>query len=447
MLPSIDYLRETLGGVIRSMDAQGHAMGDAEKELAALPASYDALAAFAEKLSKLPLREDWEYAEPNDFAGIEAEMAADRNDVLVAIDDIAPYQKKAEAAFLGSVLGCILGKPLEVNPTYDELEKAGRACGEWPIADFISETFLEQLGRRHGSWVDTVKGKINYVAADDDLHYSVMGMINLENYGLDLNYDGVRNTWRDHQCMNFVFGPERLITACVAVDHLDEGQKDKSDARLWQWSELFNPGNEYCGAAIRADAYGYAFPGRPDLAAKYAYIDASFTHRRTGVYSTMYIAAVIALLFVAKEPMAAFEGALKFVPQRSRFHRIMKICLEYVTASKTFEEGYRMINHRFGEYRHCHIYQEVGTLANTLKYAADIWDGVCKQVMQGNDTDSFGCTAGSMLGAFFGPDKLPMDRLALFNDEIQISLASFHEHSLSALAARMGRLPVKFMKE
>jgi ADP-ribosylglycohydrolase len=64
--------------------------------------------------------------------------------------------------------------------------------------------------------------------------------------------------------------------------------------------------------------------------------------------------------------------------------------------------------------------------------------------MQGNDTDSYGCTAGSLLGAWFGPEALPQDKLALFNDEIRVALASFHEHKLSAVAARMGALVRKF---
>ena len=438
MFPPLSYLRQNLASWLDTLSAQGHDIIGMKEKLIALPDSYDALIAFAEEVSNLPLREDWRYVEPLDWPDIENEMDKERSAEISQNANPKDLSKKAEAAFLSSVLGCILGKPIEVAPSLEELKKAGVSCGEWPISDFISEKFLAALGR--GGCKDCTKGNISYVAADDDLHYSIMGMINLENYGLDLDLDGVKNTWLNHQCLNFVFGPERYLLACVGVNHLHEEGKHENDGYYLKWGNIFNPGTELCGAAIRADAYGYAFPGKPDLAAKYAFIDASFSHRRTGVYSAMFIAAAIALMFQAEDPLRAFEGALKFVPQRSRFFHNTKLCLEYVKTSASFDDAYQKIHHRFIDYWSCHIYQEIGTLINTLRYAEGIWDGVCKQVMQGNDTDSFGCTAGSLLGVFFGYDKLPFEKLALFNDEIKVSLASFHEHSLSALARRMGEL-------
>ena len=96
---------------------------------------------------------------------------------------------------------------------------------------------------------------------------------------------------------------------------------------------------------------------------------------------------------------------------------------------------------------HCLIYQEVGTLINTLRFAEDIGDGICKQVSQGNDTDSYGATAGSLLGAYFGPGYLEERWLAPFNDDIHTALAWFYERSLSKLAKRMGALPKRVAAE
>jgi ADP-ribosylglycohydrolase len=192
---------------------------------------------------------------------------------------------------------------------------------------------------------------------------------------------------------------------------------------------------------IRADAYGYACPGDPALAAELAWRDAAMTHRKTGVYATMFAAAAIAAAFTAREPLTIFEIALKFVPRRSRFHRIVADSLNEVRNASDWQDGYRRIHGKYREFSHCLVYQECGTLINTLRFAENVGDGICKQVMQGNDTDSFGATAGSILGAFFGPGHLEDRWLTPFGDEIRTGLNFFYERSLSSLAERISRLP------
>jgi ADP-ribosylglycohydrolase len=192
---------------------------------------------------------------------------------------------------------------------------------------------------------------------------------------------------------------------------------------------------------IRADAWGYACPGRPALAADLAYWDASWTHRRTGIYATMFTAAAIAMAQVATEPLEIFDTAIRFVPRRSRFYRIVADSLQLVSEATDWQDGYARIHGKYAQFSHCQVYQEVGTLINTVRFAESVGDGICKQVMQGNDTDSFGATAGSILGCFFGPGHLEDHWLTPFNDEIHTAIATQPEWRLSKLAARMGQLP------
>ena len=86
---------------------------------------------------------------------------------------------------------------------------------------------------------------------------------------------------------------------------------------------------------------------------------------------------------------------------------------------------------------------------NSTGDAGDIsvGDGVCKQVSQGNDTDSFGATAGSLLGAYLGPGHLEERWLAPFADDLHTTLAQFYERSLAKVARRMGELPRRVAAE
>jgi ADP-ribosylglycohydrolase len=443
MLPPLEVLRRWLAETIQAKDRQGHVVEGLAGELARLPDSYDAFDAFARRLADLPLRDDWPYVEPNGWDEIVAEWDPTRPADPVRGIDLDDAASRAEAAFLASVCGCVLGKPLEVNPTLMEIRRAAEAVGEWPLNDYVSEALLETLGRRHASWRRTTRGRIRYVASDDDLNYTVLGMLLLEQHGLALRRDHIRRAWLAQLPPGWTFGPERFLLLKAGVHSLAKAGEVDYD----RWGSTWNPKDEFCGALIRADALGYACPGRPALAAELAWRDAGWTHRRTGIYGEMFVAAAIALAAVLRDPMDIFHTALKFIPQRSRLHKDTSDALNDVAAARDWLDGYERIHRRYGKATHCCVYQEIGTLINTLRFAEDAGDGICKQVAQGNDTDSFGCTAGSILGAFFGPGHLGRRWLEPFQDEIRTALASFHERSLSRLARRMGELPRKIAAE
>ena len=157
----------------------------------------------------------------------------------------------------------------------------------------------------------------------------------------------------------------------------------------------------------------------------------------------MFVAAAIAAAFVAPDPMEIFRIALQYVPQRSRFAAAVVNSMEYVRTSRDWLEAYEKIHARYREFGGCAIYQEIGTVINAVRFSKDAGDGIGMQVAQGNDTDSFGCTCGSILGAYHGPEGLDRRWLAPRNDTIHTTLADFHEQRLSAVAARMGRLPAR----
>ncbi len=443
MLPSKRLLREQLRKIITAKGEQGHDVSGLDREVDALPDSYDSFEAFALELAALPLRDDWPYVEPSELDGIKAECDPARPTDPLAEVDLEDAARRVRAAFLGSVCGCILGKPLEIMPTMHEIRAAAAACGDWPLDDYISEQLIEKLGRRHRSFRETVRERIRYVAPDDDLNYTIMGMLILEDHGAGFTKQNVKDKWLYNLPVLITFGPERSMLLKSGIDTLFRDEENDFE----RWVTVWNHMDEFCGALIRADAYGYACAGWPALAADLAWRDASWTHRRTGIYGTMFTAAAIATAQVTDNWSEVFETALQFVPRKSRFYEITADCLTEITAASDWIDGYERVHGKYECYGHCRIFQEVGTLINTLRFAESVGDGICKQVAQGNDTDSFGATAGSLLGAFFGPGHLEDRWLAPFNDEIRTGLARFHERSLSALADRMAALPGRVLNE
>lgn len=445
MIPSYGVLRELLKKVIIDKEEQGHVTDNLYEELKKIPDSYDRLNEFSIKLSKLPLRDDWEYVEPNSIEEIWKECDSARPIGIVGSIDAEDISQRIKTAFLSSICGCILGKPLEEFPcpTYYEIKDALIKADQWPLNDYVCEEMLAHFGRRHRSWHETVKGKISYVAPDDDITYKLIAMMLIENYGVKFTKENIKKIWIDHLPIYTTWGPERNILMKTGLSSLAPEVNYDIDA----WGDIFNPGEEQCGAMIRVDPYGYAGAGRPALAAVLAYKDASFTHRKTGIYGAMFVASAISLAPVVSDRMEIFEGALQFVPKRSRFYNIASDSLSEIKMSKDFEDGYNRIHNKYEEYGACRVLQEIGTLMNTMKYSENISDGICKQVIQGNDTDSFGAIAGSLLGAYFGPEYFDNKWIKPFNDDIYTTMGEFNERRLSKLAERMSKLPGIIDKE
>ena len=443
MLPPYDVLRNALRQIIVDKAQQGHITAGLREGVDRLPDSYDAMAAMAAELARLPMRPDWRFVEPNALEEIWAEADPDRATAPLARIDFTAVAPRVETAYISAVCGCILGKPLEVRPTLEQIRTAALAVGDWPIRDYISEAMLTALGRRHTSWHDTVRGRIEYAAPDDDINYKVLGLMLLERHGRDFTKDHLQELWYQNLPAGWQFGPERTLNVRGALWSMMPPGKHSPPVE--EWASVLNPKDEYCGALIRADAYGYACPGHPALAAELAWRDASYTHRRTGIYGTMFAAAAIATAFIARTPLEIFETAVQYIPQRSRFAEVVGDSIEQVRQASDWLDGYGRIHGKYREYDHCRIFQEIGTVINTLQFAADVGDGICKQVSQGNDTDSFGATCGSILGAYFGPDGLDPRWPAPFNDRIVTAVATFHEQRLSAVAGRMAALPARVM--
>jgi ADP-ribosylglycohydrolase len=241
--------------------------------------------------------------------------------------------------------------------------------------------------------------------------------------------------WHYELPVRATFGPERIQLIATAVAALlgDESLDGPG------WGEVLNPTAEWCGALIRADAYGWACPGDPARAAVLARRDAWVTHRRTGVYAAGFVAAAVADALVADptDRLRPLETGLAQLPPRSRLARAVRQALDAVAESGDWFEAYERVHSRFAGYTHCRIYQEIGTLAVSLRFAESVGHGIGLQVCMGNDTDSFGATAGALLGALLGPDAFDEQRwIAPFRDTVHLPLAMHHDTSLEHLAQR-----------
>lgn len=429
-------IREQLSVMLRDKAAQGRDVTGLRERLDQVPQDYQALADIAAQIDAAPFRSDWAYVEPSDLPTILEEQTGRR---VAEPTDRTTFAERARSGFLGSVAGCILGKPVEIMPTLDELRDALDRIGEWPLHDYIPAAVRDAGGLRelHPDYPESVRENIRWVTADDDINYTVLGMMTLERFGRSFTKADVRRMWLENIPLGYTWGPERGF---LTRQGLLMGIEDNPPMDLESLPDSLNPNSEMCGAMIRADAYGYGAPGRPDLAAEMAWRDSSMTHRGNGIYGAMFAAAAIASAFTASDWHEIASVALSYVPRCSRFAAIVADSISEVASATDWLDGYARIHGRYGDFGHCRVFQETGTMINTLRFAESVGDGICKQVSQGNDTDSYGAMAGAILGVHFGPGHLEARWLEPFNDVIHTRVAGLYELSLSAVADRIGGL-------
>ena len=67
------------------------------------------------------------------------------------------------------------------------------------------------VGRRNPSWVETTRGRVRYAASDDDITYTIMGMLLLEKRGKDFSHEDMRQLWLENLPIYLCWGPERTV--------------------------------------------------------------------------------------------------------------------------------------------------------------------------------------------------------------------------------------------
>jgi ADP-ribosylglycohydrolase len=202
-------------------------------------------------------------------------------------------------------------------------------------------------------------------------------------------------------------------------------------------ARYMNPYREWIGAQIRADAFGYACPGRPEEAAGLAFKDAAVSHVKNGIYGEMWVAAMLAAAFVAADPQKAILMGLSEIPRNCRLAEALNTVLTWRAGDATAEDATDRILDEFGHYSGVHTINNAAIVAMALLWGEmDFSRTIGLAVEAGLDTDCNGATAGSVLGAMLGAKAIPQHWTAPLNDAIDTAVEGESNLTITGLAAR-----------
>ncbi len=317
------------------------------------------------------------------------------------------YPTQIEGALMARCAGNILGAIVELYPIW-RMKHVARLCGdEFPPTRYWSRS-ATPFNQRYQTFIceSYTRGKIDGVPVDDDLAYTQVGLLILEEYGLDFTTADVGEAWRKYL-------PMACTAEDVALKNLKAGIAAKKAA------EKDNPYCQWIGADIRADPWGYVAPGWPEKAAELAYRDAYLSHRRNGIYGEMFFAAAIAAAFAVDDPIEAIRIGLTEIPRDCTLAKDVKWALKVGPTVKDHQQARDIVDKRFKGMHPVHTNNNAAlTIFGLFIGGTDVTKVIGQTVAMGLDNDCTAATAGSLVGAVVGGNGVPKRWTRGFNNKM-----------------------------
>ena len=340
------------------------------------------------------------------------------------------YLDKLEGALLARLAGCILGSVVE-GWSMQAMQAWARQIGDpFPPVDYWSAAKTPTEIRYETSpCAAYTKTAMDSVPVDDDIAYTLLGLLIMEDHGPAFTSDDVGRAWVKY--LPFVAG-----SCKPALNSLRRGgaaSKAAGTARS-------NPYSQIIGATIRCDPWAYMAPGWPEKAAELAHRDACVSHRRNGIYGAMFLAATQSAAFAVDSAAEAIEIGLTEIPKRCRLAGHVRWALRTGEGVKSFRQARRLVDQRFNGMRGTHtINNACLTVLGLLMGGKDVTKVISQCVAMGLDNDCTAASAGSIVGAMVGKAGVSPHWYKPFNNTVRSYLIGKKTFAITSLVKRFAR--------
>jgi len=385
------------------------------------------IAGALKQIQRLAIDKDLAEQEPNSLPKIQA-LRPDGPRRLWETFDRKQYLDKIEGGLLGRMAGCTLGSVVEFWEI-DAMKALAEETGQdFPPTDYWAYVpnpagLRYRMMPRNRYTRDLMDG----VPVDDDIAYTLLGLLIVEDHGVDFTIENVGEAWKKY-----------LPYACTAEDVALKNLKKGIAAR--KAAERHNPFCEWIGADIRSDSWGYMAPGRPAQAAEMAYRDAYISHRRQGIYGEMFFAAAIAAAFAVGHPLEAIQIGLSEIPRNCALSRAVKWALREAPKIRNYRQARDAVDRKFAGLSSVHtINNACLTIFGLGIGGMDVTRVIGETVAMGMDNDCTAATAGSIVGVVVGKRGVPGHWTKNFNNTVHSYLIGKRRFKITNLVNRFAR--------
>ena len=115
-------------------------------------------------------------------------LEEDKIDSSLSDEDL---KKRFHGAWRGRSVGCALGKPVEAKRR-KPIKEFLIARNAWELTDYVPND-------PPFTWCPlSTRENIAFMEPDDDIHYTLMGLVVLEKFGPDFRWNDIANSWNTH---------------------------------------------------------------------------------------------------------------------------------------------------------------------------------------------------------------------------------------------------------
>ena len=389
------------------------------------------------RLMSAPRRPGWQYEEPEVFQEIERQSPGWRYDAPLTLTSAVIFER-VHGGWLGRAIGSVLGKPLQAGWSRRQVTAYLQMANSYPLRGYVPRLVPPPPGfELRPESAGNFLGEIYRAPFDDDTDYTILALHILETYGLDFKTSDVATEWLSHLPYFGTFTTDRAVYRNLIWNiNPDEA------------ASFANPEREFIGGRTRADLYGYAAPGRPDLAAALAYRDAALSHSKNGVYSAMLMAAMIAWAFRTDNLEEIVQVGLSVIPANCRLAEAVRDVLAARARSSDWELAYEQLLLKYGSYSPIHTINNMAWVVLSLLFCeGDLDRALGMAVCCGMDTGSNAASVGSLMGVILGSSRIPAYWTGPLHDSLSTGLAHFSEMRISELARRTAGLAEKSLSQ
>ena len=337
---------------------------------------------------------------------------------------------RIRGAWQGRISGCLLGKPVEVLSFREGLTGLRlylQRAGAYPLREYVP--FVDNSGVERSDQ-PSCRDQMVRAEPDDDINYTVLALLLLEEHGRDLNTCNVARAWLRLLPAGSTWTAERAAYKTL-LSNMDDEFVNGADAGFDLSACSDNEYNQWIGAQIRADLYGWICPGHPAMAADLARRDAALSHRGDGLHAAAFVAALGAAIPVSDDLYDAIVLALDQVPPESGVTAAVQFGRSLAGTSNAVAE----LHQKYADMSPVHTLNNLALVVWGLCSAQDDFGvAIGETVAAGWDTDCNGATVGGLIGLTGTP--IPEAWTAPWAGRVGVSLAGHSELQLDELVAR-----------